>query len=64
MEVILFTSLYRAIEVLIFNIHFLEKNFLFMWRGRGGVPFLTYEKGVGGENSEVPADFLEIHVWH
>ena len=51
MEVILFASQYRAIEVLIFYVDFLSKNFQFIWRGSGGVPFLSYEKGFGGENS-------------
>ena len=45
MEVILFASLYRAKEILIFYVHFLSKNFLFTWRDRSGVPFLPYEKG-------------------
>ena len=45
MEVILFGSLYPAIEVLIFYVHFLWKNFLFAWCDRSGVPFLQYEKG-------------------
>ena len=45
MEVILFASLYRAKEILIFYVHFWSKNFLFTWRDRSGVPFLPYEKG-------------------
>ena len=45
MEVILFASLYRAKEILIFCVHFLWKNFLSTWRDRSGVPFLPYEKG-------------------
>ena len=61
MEVILFASLYLAIEVLIFYVHFLKKNFLLMWRGRGVVPFLSYEKGFSGENSEVYTDALRGH---
>ena len=58
MELIIFASLYQAREVLIFYVHFLEKNFLSMWRGRGGVAFLSYEKGFGG------AEILETYVWH
>ena len=44
MEIILFASLYRAKEILIFCVHFLEKNFLSTWRDRSGVPFLSYKK--------------------
>ena len=60
MEIILFGSLYRAKEILIFCVHFLS-NFLSTWRDRGEVPFLPYKKASGGENSEVYADALRGH---
>ena len=63
MEVILFASLYRTIEVLIFCVHF------FCWRTfypRGATevefPFFHMKKASGGENWEVPADFFSSPV--
>ena len=53
-ELTIFASLYQAKEELIFYVHFLSKNFLFTWRGRSGVAFLSYEKGFGGEKFRGP----------
>ena len=50
MEVILFASLYRAIEVLTFYVHFFYRR-----------TFFHMKKASGGEDSEVYADALRGH---
>ena len=64
MEVILFASPYRTIEILIFCVHFcVEELSIHVARQKWG-SFFPYKKASGSENSEVPADFLETYVWH
>ena len=57
MEVILFASLYRAKEILIFCVHFFRRTFY--PRGATEVEFfLLYKKASGGENLEVLGSFF------
>ena len=61
MEVILFASRYRTIEVLIFCVHFFYRR-TFYSHGVTEVefPFFHWKKASGGENSEDPVFFQGV----
>ncbi len=64
MELIIFASLCQAKKGVIFNVHFYSRTFNLRGAAEVVLSSSDMNKASTAKNPEVPADFLEIYVWH